>query len=160
MMRRLYAPVMAIILLTGLSGEAGAQTFIAALNGNQEVPPVETRARSFAVFRFLLNDRLLFGYRFNFFHDQEVEMVHIHEGPAGQDGPIVLALKPEAFCLDIGNFLTIYYATADHLRGRLEGMTLSDLRALMATGNTFLNLHTSENPEGWIRGQFPGDDGT
>ena len=160
MMRRLYAPVMAIFLLMGLSGEAGAQTFTAALNGNQEVPPVETRARSIAVFRFLLNDRLLFGYRFNFFHDQEVDMVHIHEGPAGQDGPVVLALKPDAFCLDIGSFLTIYYATADHLRGRLQGMTLSDLKALMATGNTYLNLHTPENPEGWIRGQFPGDDGT
>jgi hypothetical protein len=103
---------------------------------------------------------LLFGYRFNFFHDQEVEMVHIHEAPAGQDGPIVLNLKPEAFCLDIGNFFTIYYATADHLRGRLQGMTLSYLKALMATGNTYLNLHTPENPDGWIRGQFPADDGT
>ncbi len=159
-MRRLYAPVLAIALLTGLSGEALAQTFTASLNGTQEVPPVETRARSFAIFRFLFNDRLLFGYRFNFFHDQEVGMVHIHEGPVGQDGPIVLALKPDAFCLNIGNFLTIYYATADHLRGRLQGMTLSDLRALMTTGNTYLNLHTPENPDGWIRGQFPATGGT
>jgi hypothetical protein len=160
MKRQLFLPGLAVILLIGMAGDARAQSFTAVLNGKQEVPPVETRARSFAVFRFLLNDQLLFGYRFNFFHDQEVEMVHIHEAPAGQDGPIVLNLKPEAFCLDIGNFFTIYYATADHLRGRLQGMTLSDLKALMATGNTYLNLHTPENPDGWIRGQFPADDGT
>lgn len=155
MKRLLYAPALAIILLAGMPGEARAQTFTSILSGSKEVPPVETRARSFAVFRFVLNDRLLVGYRLNFHHDQEVHMVHIHEGPIGQDGPVVLALKPDAFCLDIGNLLTIYLATAEHLRGRLQGMTLSDLKALMTTGNTYINLHTDPFPGGWIRGQFP-----
>jgi hypothetical protein len=160
MKRLFFTPALAIFLLVGRPGEAPAQTFTAFLTGNQEVPPVDTRATSFAVFLFLFNDNLLFGYRFNFFHDQEVHMVHIHEAPVGEDGPIVLALKPEAFCLDVGSFLTIYFATADHLRGRLQGMTLADLRKLMETGTTYLNLHTDAFPDGWIRGQFPPKPGT
>lgn len=160
MKRLVYAPAFALALLVGMSGEARAQSFTALLNGEQEVPPVQTRARSFAVFRFVLNDRLLVGYRLNFLHDQEVHGVHIHEGPKGQDGPIVLNLKPDAYCMDIGNFLTIYIATAAHLRGTLQGMGLSDLKALMTTGNTYLNLHTDPYPDGWIRGQFPSKDGT
>ncbi len=160
-MKRLVSlPALAIVLLAGMSGEARAQSFTAVLNGKQEVPAVQTRARSFAIFRFLLNDRLLVGYRLNFLHDQEVHGVHIHEGPIGQDGPIVLNLKPDAFCMDVGNFLTIYVATDAHLRGRLQGMSLSDLKALMTTGNTYLNLHTDSYPDGWIRGQFPPRDGT
>ncbi len=154
MKKLLYAPAIAFLLSSGMAGEARAQVFTAVLNGEQEVPPVDTRARSFAVFRFMLNDRLLVGYRLNFLHDQEVHMVHIHEGPVGQDGLIVLNLKPDAFCLDVGP-LTIYFATAEHLRNRLAGMTLTDLKNLMIEGGTYLNLHTDAFPDGWIRGQFP-----
>jgi hypothetical protein len=152
--RRLFAPAVATLLLVGLPREAPAQIFTAFLDGAQEVPPVDTQATSYSVFLFLF-DSVLFGYRFNFNHDQAVQMVHIHEGPVGQDGPIVLALKPDAVCVDILPFFTIYFATAEHLRGRLAGMTLSSLRELMLTGNTYLNLHTELHPDGWIRGQFP-----
>jgi len=161
MKRLVYAPALAILFLTGFAGEARAQSFTAFLGGGKEVPPVQTQAKSFAVFRFLMNDRLLAGYRFNFLHrNEEVLMVHIHEAPEGQDGPIVLALKPDAFCLDVGGFLTLYLATAEHLRGSLQGKTLSELKALMTTGNTYLNLHTDPFPDGWIRGQFPARGGT
>ena len=159
MKRAIYAPALAIFLLSGIAGEARAQSFTAFLTGNKEVPPVDTRAKSFAIFRFVLNDRLLVGYRLNLLHNQEVHMVHIHEAPEGVDGPIVLALKPDAFCLDIGP-VTLYIATADHLRGTLLGKALSDLKALMTTGNTYLNLHTDLEPDGWIRGQFPARNGT
>ena len=63
-------------------------------------------------------------------------------------------LRPEAFCLDLGSLLTIYLATADQLRGSLQGKTLSDLRVLMLTGNTYFDLHTPQFPDGWIRGQM------
>lgn len=138
----------------GAVEEAQGQSFVAFLSGDQEVPSVDTDARSIAVFRFRQDDTLIVGYRFNFEHDQEVTAVHIHEGPLGADGPIILNLRPDAFCVDIGPFLTIYSATADQLRGPLEGQTLADLKSLMASGNTYLNLHTPENPGGWIRGQF------
>jgi hypothetical protein len=154
MKRGLFAPAFAILLLVGVPREAPAQIFTAFLNGEQEVPPVDTQATSYSVFLFLF-DSVIFGYRFNFNHDQTVQMVHFHEGPVGQDGPIVLALKPDAVCVDILPFFTIYFATAEHLRGSLAGMTLTDLRNLMMTGNVYMNLHTELEPGGWIRGQFP-----
>ena len=146
--------VLVLLVFSTAPDEAASQSFSTVLTGAQEVPPVETRARSIALFRFLFNDKLLIGYRLNFFHANEVTDVHIHNGPVGMDGPIVLNLRPDAICIDISPFFTLYFATADHLRGSLMGGTLSDLRALMSTGETYLNLHTPPYPGGEIRGQF------
>jgi hypothetical protein len=152
--------VLGSMLALGLIGfvpnHADAQIFTAFLNGRQEAPPVETMARSLAVFSFLFEDQVLFGYRFNFFFGGvEPEQVHIHNGPTFHDGPIVINLKPDGFCVDIGEFLTIYFAGATQLRGPLEGMTLTDLKNMMLGPDTYINLHTMEHPDGWIRGQFP-----
>ena len=84
----------------------------------------------------------------------QVTGVHIHEGAIGENGPIILNLRPDATCIDITRFITIYYATADHLRGKLAGLDLRDLRSFMRTGETYINLHTAANPSGEIRGQF------
>lgn len=155
MKKILLASTLAVGLVGFVPTDADAQTYTAFLNGQQEVPPVETSATAFAYFSFLFNDTILYGYRFNFmFEGESVDGVHIHEAPPGVDGPIVLNLRPDGFCLDIGEFLTIYIATADQLRGPLEGKSLSDLRHLMDGGNTYFNLHTMEFPGGWIRGQF------
>lgn len=144
-----------LLVVSATSVAAGqAQTFTSILTGSQEVPPVQSAASSIAVFTFLANDSLLFGYRLNFRHDQSVTGVHIHDGALGVDGPIILNLRPDGLCFDIGPFLTIYYATAAQLRDSLAGKTLTDLRMLMDGGNTYLNLHTPENPSGWIRGQM------
>jgi hypothetical protein len=154
--RALLASTLAVGLVGFMPWNADAQTYTAFLDGHQEVPPVETGATSYAVFSFLFNDSVLYGYRFNFmFEGTDVAMVHIHNAPTGVDGPVVLNLRPDGFCLDIGEFLTIYIATAAQLRGPLEGKSLSDLRHLMDSGDTYLNLHTMEFPDGWIRGQFP-----
>jgi hypothetical protein len=151
----LLAATLAVGLVGIVPTRTEAQTYTTFLTGQQEVPPVETTATAFTYFTFLLNDFILYGVRFNFmFEGEDVDMVHIHEAPPGVDGPIVLNLRPDGFCLDIGEFLTVYIATADQLRGSLEGKTLSDLRHLMDSGNTYFNLHTMEFPGGWIRGQF------
>jgi hypothetical protein len=153
--RLLLASTLAVALVGLGPREADAQTYTAFLNGEQEVPPVETMARSVAVFSFLFNDAILYGFRFNFFFaGEDVDMVHIHEAPPGVDGPIVLNLRPDGFCVDFGQFLTVYIATARQLRGSLEGKSMRDLRHLMDDGNTYLNLHTPEFPGGWIRGHF------
>ena len=150
-----FSAFLVFLLFCATPDEAESQSFTAVVTGAQEVPQVQTRARSLALFRFLLNDRLLVAYRLNFAHQNVVTGVHVHEGPIGEDGPIILNLRPDGFCLDITPFFTIYFATADQLRDRLAGGTLSDLRAAMQTGNTYINLHTDANPGGEIRGQFP-----
>jgi hypothetical protein len=44
--------------------------------------------------------------------------------------------------------------TAADLRGPLAGLTIQDLVAEMVAGNTYVNVHTVENPGGEIRGQI------
>ena len=39
------------------------------------------------------------------------------------------------------------------LEGPLKGMQISDLTKLMEDNNTYVNVHTKQNPNGEIRGQ-------
>ena len=157
-----YVPaILVLFLFCGMADEARCQTtFTSFITGGQEVPPVPSRAFSIAVFTFMANDNLLVGYRLNFRHNQIVKNVHIHEAPAGEDGPIILNLRLEAdpgvgICVDLlGGLLTFYILTADQLTGDLAGQTLSDLKAVMQLGGTYINLHTDAEPGGWIRGQM------
>ena len=149
--------------LVGLvGGEARAQApdeYVTILTGGQEAPPVVTAALGLASFRFVNGDSLLVGVRININYDQVVDGVHIHEAPVGVDGAIVLNMSPtgpgEGLCIDLfGGLITYYVLTAQALRGSLEGLTLTALKDLMATGETYLNLHTPAEPGGWIRGQM------
>jgi hypothetical protein len=40
------------------------------------------------------------------------------------------------------------------LKGPMEGKTLEDLVAAMDSGETYVNVHTAEHPDGEIRGQI------
>jgi hypothetical protein len=44
------------------------------------------------------------------------------------------------------------------LKGALQGKTLDDLAAAMDSGDTYVNVHTAENPDGEIRGQISNTD--
>ena len=138
---------------------AQATNYFTILTGNQEVPPIPSFAFSVGRFSFLEGDAAIVGFRTNFSHFQTVTDVHIHEGAIGEDGPIILNMRPttptEGFCIDLAEGrITYYLLTAEALRGSLEGGTLTDLKNLMGTGGTYLNLHTPANPSGWIRGQM------
>ena len=159
-MKRLTA--IAIFALMGSIANAQAPNeYVGVLTGAQEVPPVVTGAFSLASFQFVAADSALVGLRLNINQNQVVDGVHIHEAPIGVDGNIVLNMRPtgpgEGICIDLfGGLFTYYILTQEALRGSLEGLTLTDLKNLMATGNTYLNLHTPAEPGGWIRGQlFP-----
>ena len=158
-----FLTVIVAVSVVGLMGvEAHAQApdeYVTVATGGQEVPPVLTGARSLAAFRFTTLDDRLIGVRINMSHDQVVDAVHIHEAPVGVDGPIVLNMRPtgpgEGFCIDLlGGAITVYSLTSAALRGSLAGLTLTDLKNLMATGGTYINLHTPAEPSGWIRGQM------
>ena len=44
--------------------------------------------------------------------------------------------------------------TSDMLAGPMEGKTIADLITAMKDGNTYVNIHTEQNPNGEIRGQI------
>jgi len=43
--------------------------------------------------------------------------------------------------------------TDSNFVGTMQGKTIDDLKAELGGGNTYVNLHTSEHPDGMIRGQ-------
>jgi hypothetical protein len=132
--------------------------YTADLAGAFEVPAVITAATGEAFFRVSADGSSL-GYRLNVRGLTDTLQAHIHLGPAGQNGPVVAFLYPDAPPAQLipGRFsgeLAGGAITADELRGPLEGMTIADLLAAIESGNAYVNVHTVANPGGEIRGQI------
>lgn len=131
----------------------------AHLTGDEEVPPVDNRAQGQATFR-LSRDGTELSYRLIVANIEDVFMAHIHMAPPGVNGGVVVWLYPEGGPppqLIEGRtqgVLATGVITADDLTGALAGMELSDLVAAMDAGNTYVNVHTTANPGGEIRGQI------
>ena len=149
---------MLVLLLTMAAGQADSRGFNAHLSGGAEVPPVATQAQGQAIFR-VLGGGTAIHYRLNVANIDEVLMAHIHLAPEGENGDIVVWLYPSAPPAQLvpGRFNGILAAgviTDASLVGPLDGQTLADLITAIEDGNTYVNVHTSANPTGEIRGQI------
>jgi hypothetical protein len=136
----------------------GFQNFLARLNGDEEVPAVDTRARGQAIFQ-LSQDGTELQYKLIVANIENVTMAHIHIAPAGANGPVTAWLYPPGPPPQLipgrsNGVLADGVITADNLVGPLAGQTLSDLLALLRSGDTYVNVHTSQWPAGEIRGQI------
>ena len=159
---RLLSALAAACLMLTLSPAAGAQfdpstrTVIAVLLGEEEVPPRETPAIGLAVFR-LSPDGNQIRFRLLVANIENVVGAHIHEGPPGVNGPIIVDLfgalpggGPVKGILSQGvinrstNFRT--------------GYSFDRLLALARSGNTYVNVHTNDGipPADTGPGDFPG----
>jgi hypothetical protein len=129
--------------------------FRATLEGEQEVPPVDSDAKGVAIFR-LSNDGTELEYKVIVANIEDVTAAHIHLAPKGENGDIVAFLfNPEAPTEGRTNVvLAKGTITSADLVGPLAGATLSELIAKMEAGNTYVNVHTVEHPAGEIRGQI------
>jgi hypothetical protein len=129
--------------------------FRATLEGEQEVPPVDSDAKGFAIFR-LSNDGTELEYKVIVANIEDVTAAHIHLAPKGENGDIVAFLfNPEAPTEGRTNgALARGTITSADLVGPLEGATLSELIDQIEAGNTYVNVHTVEHPAGEIRGQI------
>jgi hypothetical protein len=126
--------------------------FAANLTGQQEVPPVNTKATGEATFVPDMPKNETINFSENATGIPGVTKGHIHSGVQAQNGPIVVTLfnldSPQNAVPQNGNF------TADDLEGPMEGKTTADLMAAMKNGSTYVNFHTEKNPNGEIRGQL------
>lgn len=133
--------------------------FLAGATGGQEVPPVETEAQGAAVFA-VNEDGDGIDYALAVQDLEDLTMAHIHQAPLGENGEIVVWLYPE----DVqepdpipGEFdgtLATGTFGADDLIGPLEDEPLETALEAMVDGETYVNVHTEENPEGEVRGQI------
>ena len=130
-------------------------TFHAILEGEEEVPPVDSDAKGAAIFR-TSNDGTELHYRLIVANIEDVTAAHIHLAPRGENGDIVAFLfNPEEPTEGRTNgVLAEGTITSADLVGPLEGSTLSELIDEMEAGNTYVNVHTVDHPSGEIRGQI------
>ncbi|MCK5942374.1 MAG: CHRD domain-containing protein [Planctomycetes bacterium] len=120
-----------------LCSTAFAQDYYSAfLEGAQEVPPVASAGRGWAVVRF---DPGTSEARVFVYHEglsAAPSAAHLHLAPAGANGGVVFGLTATSPSTFTGtSVLAPGAATA------------------LASGNTYLNVHTPTNPGGEIRGQ-------
>jgi hypothetical protein len=137
---------------------AAAATFHAHAKGSEEVPAVDTRAQGQATFR-LSRDGSSVDFKLNVSNIEDVLMAHIHLAPAGSNGGVVVWLYPAGPPPQLipgrhQGELAAGAITADDLVGSLAGASLGDLIEVMRDGGAYVNVHTSANPGGEVRGQI------
>jgi hypothetical protein len=159
-MRKLRIVIASLVLTLVAAGTvvaAGETFFRAKLAGSFEVPVNTSKATGHAQF-WLNSDGTQLRYRLLVSRIENVTQAHIHVGPLGINGPVVLFLYPSAPppVLIPGPFSGILNegtATAANLIGPLAGQPLSALVAALESGGAYVNVHTSQLPGGEIRGQ-------
>lgn len=134
------------------------RNFRTHLKGENEVPAVETNAQGQATFK-LSQDGESIHYKLIVANIENVLMAHIHKGPADDTGGVVVWLYPSSAPPQLieGRFQGVLAEgtiTADDLVGDLAGESLEDLLDEIKAGNTYVNVHTIENPGGEVRGQI------
>jgi len=142
-----------LIASSTVSSSAYAQNkFRAKLDGNNEVPPVDSAAEGVATFK-LKDDAI--KSKINITGINDVSGAQIFMGKIGQNGdPIVDLLKTGEKTNEAGGVSIKGNFTASDLEGSLNGKDLSALQSAMAGNQTFVNIMTSEHPDGEITGHI------
>jgi hypothetical protein len=141
-----------------MSTERDRRNFRASLKGEEEVPPVETNAQGQAIFQ-VNRDGDSIDYKLIVANIENVTQAHIHLGPAGVNGPVVVWLYPAGPPAELipGRFQGVLAEgtiKAANFVGELAGQELDALIELMETEEVYVNVHTLQNPPGEIRGQI------
>jgi len=83
-----------------------------------------------------------------------VNAAHIHMGEHGKNGSVVLTLyKSDPTELKTGK-LAEANLTASDFDGPMKGKGTSDLVAAIKEGKAYVNVHSTDFPDGEIRGQL------
>src|SRR6478752_4827173 len=138
---------------TGMSASTQSNHFDTKLSGKNEVPPKDTKATGTATFNVIGTDSITYTV-----HVKDMQMVtaaHIHQGNAGENGPVLVTLynNPTPSAMTNGE-LAKGTITATNLEGPLAGKQITDLISMIKSGGTYANVHTTANPMGEIRGQI------
>jgi len=153
-MVNVYLKCALLVGVFGLMAPAKA-SFIAdaTLLGANETPPHITPATGFAQITYNSNtNTILFQVTFNEL-SAPATAGHIHVGPPGVAGPIILPFAgvPAAISGTFSGTVT----AADLLPSPPNGInTFADAINAIEAGNTYVNVHNSIFPGGEIRGQL------
>lgn len=131
------------------------QQFTAKLFGEMEVPSIETNATGLAEFKPKLNENAV-AYSLNVTDIDNVTSAYINSGEQGQNGPIVVTLfQPDTPTQKmVSGLLSEGNITSANLEGPFASKQLSDLLSSMDSMGIYVNVHTTQYPDGEIRGQI------
>ena len=162
MRRDLLGALAVVAVLLGNITTAAAQTeFRAILSGANEVPAVTSSGFGMATLDVNFSRSVLgIDFKLSVFNITEAFMAHIHCGPAGQNGPVVAWLagtpaSPPNAGYDLnGTWASAKLTASGIVQGTGCGNTFTELLGAMASGQTYVNVHTRSRPDGEIRGQI------
>ena len=132
----------------------GLPTYNATLTGAEETPAVSTSATGNLALT-VAADGSSVDYVLTVSNITSVTVARLHEGNAGSAGPTIFTIyhgptKTGSFS---GTLAQGSYTAAD-LLGPLAGKTVTDLVTLIKAGSVYLNVGSSANIHGEIRGQL------
>jgi hypothetical protein len=132
------AAVLSLALLASCGGSSVPLVFSATLTGAEETPPNPSQGRGIGVLTFNPNDRT-FEARLASTGVADTD-AHIHQGPPGVAGPIVIPLTKQP-----GSAIW-----------RASGTLTAEQEATLRAGNIdyYFNIHSPTFPQGEIRGQI------
>jgi hypothetical protein len=81
-----------------------------------------------------------------------IYQAHIDQDNPNEAGPVIVTLFNSSSPTGGITGELVGSITSANLEGQLQGKQLSDLIALINNGQTYVNVHSQENPNGEIRG--------
>lgn len=139
-----------LVSVTSSNSVYAQNKFRAKLDANNEVPPVDSAAEGVATFK-LKDDAI--KSKINITGITDISGAQIFMGKIGQnEDPIVDLLKTGEKTNEAGGVSIKGNFTASDLEGSMKGKDLSVLQSAMAGNQTFVNIMTSEHPDGEITG--------
>ena len=154
------AAALTTLVITATQSYAQNEKYRAKLDGNNEVPPVNSTAEGVINFK-TKNDMLT--WKMNVTGTNDATGVNIHKGKAGENGEIIVDLMKVSKHSDNPKGMTMRGNVTDSsLTGSMAGQTIADLKTAMANGDMYVNLKTQDHPDGVLRGQIKlkGDNAT
>lgn len=146
-----------VVGLIGFAVPASAQTFTftAALNGANETPsPINTGAFGSATVTVNMTTRTITWSVDVFNLPSGVTAGHIHVGAAGTGGPTMVNFTVPTTASNDFNISGSATDSGITLRPDQGIRSTDDAFQAILGGNTYVNVHSSVNPGGEIRGQL------
>jgi hypothetical protein len=141
------------LLFQAVSAQSATITFNATLLSGNETPPIANAANGIGNFTFdTVAQNITYSLSYSALSSTAV-MAHIHFGPVGVSGPIILPFSPSP--TGTSGTLSGVLTTANLINQATTGIaTFTDIYNAALAGSLYANLHTTNFPAGEIRGQL------
>jgi len=153
-MRRFFLALAGLfVLATATQAQAQTMTFTAALHGGNEVPGVLTGAVGTGTATLDLAAKTV-TYRIDVYNmPVGTTASHFHVGAPGVAGPVVVNFTVAAGISNDFSISGTASATDLIARGAQGINSWEDFLQALMLGNVYMNVHSTNNPGGEIRGQ-------